>query len=117
MVAIHSGRATLFSLKFRSGCYVYGELQQRNNVHVDGVASIGIAADIHFGFSGRGDEIRFEGLMVVCPARDQPAPPEPPPDPRRDPRPDPFDDLIPTPVIEDRHEELFPYVYVAAGQG
>jgi hypothetical protein len=122
VVAIYPGRATWFNLKFRAGGYVYGNLQQRTHVHVDGVDSIGIAADIRFGLAGRYDETRFEGLMVVCPSQESPAPPEPgPPEPPLDPDPpdddggddDGDDDAEdPAPRIADQLEELFPYVYV-----
>jgi hypothetical protein len=113
LVTIPENRPTHVEIKFRSGGYVYGYLQQRANVHIDGVENTGIFADIRFGITGRYDETHFEGLMVACPSRgghapSPPAPPEPlPPTPD-----DPTDPDSPLPIVSSQPGELFPYVYV-----
>ena len=112
VVVIYATQASTFDLKFRSGCYIQGQMQQRNNVHVDGVDSTGIFADIWFGLNGRYDDTHFEGLMVACPTRNAPpTPPFPPipPDPYPD---DPSQPGSPIPIVTGSLDELFPYVYV-----
>jgi len=114
VVAISERRMTSFDFRFRSGCYVRGQLQLRRNVHVEGVGSIGVFADIRFGLLGQHRDAHFEGLMVACPshaaAAAPPAPPTPPPPlPDRDAS---TDSEIPLPIIRGQRDELFPYVYV-----
>jgi hypothetical protein len=76
-VQVQVAVATRFALRFRTGCFVEGTLQQRARVHIDGVAHTAVFADIRFG-EAAGAEQRFEGLMVSCPLAGQPVPPVPP---------------------------------------
>lgn len=112
-IAIHAYRTTPFNFRFRSNCYAHGYLQQRDGVHVDGVDSTGIFADMYFGIAGQSNETHFEGLMVACPSHHglPPAPPEPP-GPPAPPHDDPTEPGSPLPLISGQSGELFPYVYV-----
>lgn len=117
VLTIHESRPTQFNLRFRSGCYAHGWMQQRAHVHIDGVDSTGIAADMRFGLTGQFDETHFEGLMVACPSRSSPAPyppplPPVPPPPFPLPPDDPGEPGSPVPFIAGQTGELFPYVYV-----
>lgn len=105
-------------LRWRSGCYVQGQLWQQTPVHVEGVACTAIMADIHYGTVLDAGH-HFEGAMVVCPVHGvvpspAPWPPAPPlpPDPVP-PDPDhPPDPVAPVPIVSGAGEELFPYIYV-----
>lgn len=106
-----------FTLKFASGCYVRGHLQQRTPVHIDGVPNTAIFADIHYGMHGQADDHHFEGIMAACPVRGPLPPPQPPsprpPTPSPSPTPTPpVDPVEPLPIVRSRTEELFPYLYV-----
>ncbi len=115
VVAIHENRETPFNIRFRSGCYVHGYLQQRANVRIDGIDNTGVFADIRFGIAGQHDEGHFEGLMAACPSDGvQPWPPIDPDDPICPPGPTPEYPTEPgtLPIIADQPGELFKYVYV-----
>lgn len=109
-VIIYENLQSVFDVKFRSGCYAHGYLQQRRHVQIEGVDSIGVFADIRFGKIGRFEEVRFEGLMVACPSIPQPVPP--PPLPPIPPDVDPIPAEWPLPAVEPALDELFPYVYM-----
>ncbi|MDC0684917.1 hypothetical protein [Sorangium atrum] len=118
IVKIHESRSTPFRIGFHSGLQVEGELQQRAHVHIDGVDSVGIFADIRFGTTRLSGETHFEGLMVACPSRGghapwppAPAPPDPPA-PLPPPHDDPTEPGSPLPILSGQPGELFSYVYV-----
>jgi len=115
-VTITGVQPATFHFKFRSGCYVYGYLQQQTPVHIDGVTNTAIFADIHYGVTGQHDDHHFEGIMVVCPTRGPMPPPIPwPPHPtpiEPDIPIDPVDPVEPIPIVTSHPDELFPYMYV-----